>query len=199
MRIHIYIYIYIFIVIVILCMRAGQPELGAGRSRFDSVRVRTFDTLSVRFGSVRKCNCPGSMRFGLRFLVASRLGPLRLGLVPRPVPAGSKIKGFGSVRFGRFGSVSNSFLERGSAPKGVGTLRYLLILSENYVVKCPSVQWQPDGLTIRTNKWFLGAGSPGAPPSSLRDASVRLPGEPLAPTARRRASRAHGSYAQSPY
>ena len=36
------------------------------------------------------------------------------------------------------------------------------------LVKCPSVQWQPDGLTIRTKKWFLGAGFLGAPPISLR-------------------------------
>ena len=31
-----------------------------------------------------------------------------------------------------------------------------------------SVQWQPDGLIIRTDKWFLGAGLLGAPPMSLR-------------------------------
>ena len=34
-------------------------------------------------------------------------------------------------------------------------------------VKCPSVQLQPDGLTIHTDKWFLGAGFLGAPPISL--------------------------------
>ena len=33
--------------------------------------------------------------------------------------------------------------------------------------KCPSVQWQPDGLTIHTNKWLLGAGFLQAPPISL--------------------------------
>ena len=30
-----------------------------------------------------------------------------------------------------------------------------------------SVQWEPDGLTIHTNKWFLGAGFLGAPSISL--------------------------------
>ena len=35
------------------------------------------------------------------------------------------------------------------------------------LVKCPFVQWQPDDLTIHTNKWFLGAGFLGAPPISL--------------------------------
>ena len=35
------------------------------------------------------------------------------------------------------------------------------------LVKCPSVQWQPDGLTIQANKWFLGARFQGAPPISL--------------------------------
>ena len=35
------------------------------------------------------------------------------------------------------------------------------------LVKCPSVQWQPDGLTIHTKKRFLGAGFLGAPPISL--------------------------------
>ena len=50
---------------------------------------------------------------------------------------------------------------------GVGTLRYALILSETLLVKCPSVQWKPDGLTIHTRKWLLGAGFLGAPPISL--------------------------------
>ena len=31
----------------------------------------------------------------------------------------------------------------------------------------PCVQWQPDGLTIHTNKWSLGARFPGASPISL--------------------------------
>ena len=28
---------------------------------------------------------------------------------------------------------------------------------ETLLVKCPSVQWRPDGLTIHAKKWFLGA------------------------------------------
>ena len=44
--------------------------------------------------------------------------------------------------------------------RGVGTLRYLFPPNA-------SVQWQPDVLTIHTNKWFLGAGFLGAPPISL--------------------------------
>ena len=44
--------------------------------------------------------------------------------------------------------------------RGVGTLRYLLPPNA-------SVQGQPDGLTIHTQKWFLGAGFLGAPPISL--------------------------------
>ena len=53
------------------------------------------------------------------------------------------------------------FRKRGSAPKrGVGTLRY-------YFPPNASAQWQPDGLTIHTKKWFLGAGFLGAPPISL--------------------------------
>ena len=60
------------------------------------------------------------------------------------------------------------FRERGSAPKGVGTLYDICRSSvKTLLVKCPSVQWQPDGLTIHTNKWFLGAGFLGAPPISL--------------------------------
>ena len=57
-------------------------------------------------------------------------------------------------------SISIVIGERGSAPKRVGTLRFV----------CPpsaSVQWQPDGLTIHTKKWLLGAGFLGAPPISL--------------------------------
>ena len=43
------------------------------------------------------------------------------------------------------------------------------------LVKCPSVQWQPDGLTVRTKKWSLGAGVLGAPPIS----STLTPGAPF--------------------
>ena len=39
-----------------------------------------------------------------------RFGPVRFGSFPRPVPAGSAIQRFDSVRFGRLGSVSYSFL-----------------------------------------------------------------------------------------
>ena len=46
--------------------------------------------------------------------------------------------------------------------RGVGTLRYRFPPNA-------SVQWQPDGLTIRTKKSFLGAGFLGAPPISLRE------------------------------
>ena len=60
------------------------------------------------FGSVRKIRFPGSKLFGLRFSDVSWLGPVRFGSFPRQVPAGSGIKRFGSVRFGRFGSVSYS-------------------------------------------------------------------------------------------
>ena len=62
--------------------------------------------------------------------------------------------------------------------RGVGTLRYSLTLSETtLLVKCPSVQWQPDGLTIRTEKWLLGAGFLGAPPILL----IGHSGDPWSP------------------
>ena len=38
---------------------------------------------------------------------------------------------------------------------------------KSLLVKCPSVQWQPAGLTIRAKERFLGAGFLGAPPISL--------------------------------
>ena len=66
--------------------------------------------------------------------------------------------------------------ERGSAPKeGRHSTKTLL-------VKCPSVQWQPDGLTIHTRKWFLGTGFLGAPPISLTQlpaGAARLAGSQL--------------------
>ena len=57
--------------------------------------------------------------------------------------------------------------ERGSAPKGGRHSTIFLSSVKTLLVKCPSVQWQPDGLTIHTKKWFLGAGFLGAPPISL--------------------------------
>ena len=65
---------------------------------FDSFRFRTFRK-RCWFGSVRfgRFICPGSTRFRLRFSDASWLGPVRFGSFPRPVPAGSRIKRFGSA------------------------------------------------------------------------------------------------------
>ena len=85
-----------------------------GRKRFGPIRfgsklVRKLFG-SVRFGSVRKCMFPGSTWFGLRFSDTPWLCPVRFGAVPRPVPAGSGITRFGSIRFGWFGSVSHFFL-----------------------------------------------------------------------------------------
>ena len=54
---------------------------------------------SVLLGSDNNKVLPGSTRFGLRFSDASWLGPVRFGSVPRPIPAGSRIKRFGLVRF----------------------------------------------------------------------------------------------------
>ena len=51
--------------------------------------------------------------------------------------------------------------------RGVGTLRYVLILSDNYVCQVPICAVAADGLTIHAEKWFLGAGFLGAPPNSL--------------------------------
>ena len=77
--------------------------------RFDSFRFQTFRKLigSVRFGSEMYFS---PVRRGLACIFRTRRGSVRFGSVPRPVPAGSGIKRFGSVRFGRFGSVSHSFL-----------------------------------------------------------------------------------------
>ena len=44
--------------------------------------------------------------------------------------------------------------------RGVGAVRYIRAANA-------SVRWQPDGLAIRAEKWFLGAGFLGAPPTSL--------------------------------
>ena len=70
-----------------------------GRKRFGSIRFGSRLFKIDRFGSVRKCIFPGSTQFGLRFSDTPWLAPVRFGSVPRPVPAGSGIKRFGSVRF----------------------------------------------------------------------------------------------------
>ena len=70
------------------------------------------------------------------------------------------------VTRGRAGPRSPSLGERGSAPtRG----------RHSAIVFPPSapVQWQPDGLTIHTKKWFLGAGFLGAPAISLIPSQVR--------------------------
>ena len=72
----------------------------SGGNRFGSIRFGSglFEKSSVRLGSVRKVEFPSSTQFSLCFLNASWLGPVRFGSFPRPVPAGSEIKRFGSVR-----------------------------------------------------------------------------------------------------
>ena len=89
---------------------AGRAQSRKEPVRFDSFRLHNFWTIIVlvRFGLAIVFSA--SMRFGLRFFNASWFRPVRFGSVPRPVLAGSKIKRFGSVRFGRFGPVSYSFL-----------------------------------------------------------------------------------------
>ena len=89
-----------------LMQGGGAGTLGAGRgsgfpnfSNF-SFRFRTFRVFvgSVRFGLA--IVAPGSTRFGLRFSYASWFGPVRFDSVLRPVPAGSEMKRFASLRFG---------------------------------------------------------------------------------------------------
>ena len=64
------------------------------------------------------------------------------------------------------GSVSTS--EKGEVLlRGVGTLRYVLILSDNSACQVPICAVAAVGLTIHTNKSFLGAGFLGALPTSL--------------------------------
>ena len=71
-----------------------RTQEGIGSVRFVSVP----DFSKNRFGSVREIKFPGSMRFGLCFSDAWWLGSVRFGSFPRPLQAGSRIKGFGSVR-----------------------------------------------------------------------------------------------------
>ena len=81
--------------------------------RFDSFRFRFLSRKfvgSVQFGLVRKICFPVRRCSASVFLDALWLEPVHLGSVQRPVPAGSEIMRFCSVRFGRFGSVSYSFL-----------------------------------------------------------------------------------------
>ena len=96
--------------------------------RFDSFRFRTFRKLigSVQFSS-DKNNCPGSMRFGLRFSDASSLGPVQFVLLPRPAPAGSRNKRFASVRPVRFASVR---------PVRFGSVSYIYIYIYIYMYVC---------------------------------------------------------------
>ena len=68
---------------------------------------------------------------------------------------GQKHNAATSVAGERFRSEKGDVLLR-----GVGMLRY-------FFPPDASVQWQPDGLVIHTNNWFVGARFLGAPPISL--------------------------------
>ena len=107
----------------------------AGRNRFDSIRSGSvlFEYSWVRFGSVRKIIVPGSTRFGLRFTDASRLGPVRFGSFLCPVPSGSGMKRFGSVRFGSVWPVRFGFLllPEGCFFADTGSERLALLITNN--------------------------------------------------------------------
>ena len=92
-------------------MKARQRQEGTGSVRF-VFRFRTFRKL---IGSVRFGNLICLVRRASASVFWTRRGSVRFGSVPRPVPAGSRVKRFGSVRFGRFDSVSYSFLDHGFA------------------------------------------------------------------------------------
>ena len=88
--------------------RAPSARAVKGRKepfRFDSFRFRTSESSSVRFGSVRKIEFPGSKRFGCAF--RTRRGSVRFGSVRFRVPFRPVPKLNGSVRFGRFGSAGS--------------------------------------------------------------------------------------------
>ena len=82
-----------------LALTSGGTQIRKEPVRFDSFRLRTFRKLigPVRFGSVRTNSFTDSTRFGLRFFrrAVARSGSVPL---PLPVPPGSGIKRFGSVR-----------------------------------------------------------------------------------------------------
>ena len=79
----------------------ARMQHNSGRNRFDSFRFRTFRKW---IGSAPLVNSisPARRRSACVFRTASWLGPVRFGSVPRPVPAGSRIKQFASVRPVRF-------------------------------------------------------------------------------------------------
>ena len=83
------------------------------------------------------------------------------GPAPGAVVAGAGQRGLGWGWVRRLVRVR----DRGGAPKRG---RHSTI----FVPPHASVQWQPDGSTIHTKKWFLGAGFLGAPPISLRGWSI---------------------------
>ena len=83
---------------------ASMLQCMSGRKRFGSVRFGSglFENSSVRFGSVRFGNFIFPVRRGSACAFWTRGGSIRFGSVPlpRPVPADSRIKRFGSVWFG---------------------------------------------------------------------------------------------------
>ena len=88
----------------------SEPPLiqeGVGSVRF--VSVPDFSEIN-RFGSVRFGKQCFPVRCGSACVFRTRRGSVRFDSFLRPVPAGSRIIRFCSVRFGQFGSVSYSFL-----------------------------------------------------------------------------------------
>ena len=93
-----------------------MDQEGTGSVRF--VSVPDFSKMN-RFGSVRLGILVSPVRRGSACAFQTRRGSVRFGSVPRPVPAGSGIERFGSVRLGRSGSVSYFFLMDGVSSSSV--------------------------------------------------------------------------------
>ena len=64
--------------------------------------------------------------------------------------------GLQQLRHPARGQIGVEVREKGSAPKGGSALYDIFGSSvKTLLVKCPSVQGQPDGLTVHTQRWFL--------------------------------------------
>ena len=102
-NIHMYIYIYIYMYTILENTALLYSIFVDGDFQGLPFLRHKEGTGSVRFGSGNNVFWFDAVRPALFERVVARSGSVRFGSFPRPVPAGSRIKRFGSVRPLRFG------------------------------------------------------------------------------------------------
>ena len=156
LSLYIYIYIHTYAVYILICACIDSPSHDLLFQR-TTVHTRIHLSSTATRPSATACPCPPSPARTLHF----------------PAHPDALVPVHHLLQLGARGSDSKG---------GRHSMIFVNPQWQSLFVKCPSVQWQPDRLTIHTKKWLPRAGFLGAPPISLTQRDARVLGSSRART-----------------